>query len=99
MRSVNRSIRDGSIDAREAQEAVASLDHWRAGWQEVSPDDAVRDMACRLVEKYPLGAADALQLAAAMVWCGGRPTAHAFLCADKRLSEAARAAGFSVIEL
>jgi predicted nucleic acid-binding protein len=56
-------------------------------------------MACRLVEKYPLGAADALQLAAAMVWWGGQPTGHAFLCTDKRLSEAARAAGFSVIEL
>jgi len=55
--------------------------------------------ACRLLDIYPLPASDSLQLAAAFIWCHQRPDGHKFISNDKRLSEAARAAGFSVVEL
>jgi len=97
--AIERSLRSASIDAGEARQAVTSLNRLRTGWQEVSPDDAVRDFACRAVEKYPLRAADALQLAAAMVWCQQRPAGRFFLCGDKRLNEAAKRAGFAVVEI
>ncbi len=97
--AIARSLRRGSIDGREAREALASLDQLKAVWEEISPNDAVRDEACRLLGRYPLRAADSLQLAAAMVWRGERPTGGVFLCGDKRLGEAAQAAGFSVVVL
>jgi len=46
-----------------------------------------------------LRAPDSLQLAAAMTWCQQRPAKREFVCADQRLSKAAIAAGFSVLEL
>lgn len=97
--AIARSLRRGSIDSREAREALASMDRLRWMWQEISPGDAVRDEACRLLGRYPLRAADSLQLAAAMVWCDARPAGRIFLSGDKRLIDAAQAAGFSVVAL
>jgi len=50
-----------------------------------------------LVEAHPLRAADALQLAAALVWCDEAPQGETFVCLDKRLSAAARREGFAVL--
>lgn len=97
--AIARSLRSGSIDDREARQALASLDQLRAVWEEIFPNDGVRDEACRLLGRYPLRAADSLQLAAAMVWRGERPAGRVFLRGGKRLGEAAESAGFSVIEL
>lgn len=95
--AIARSRHSGSIFDREADEAYAILRRLRGMWLEIRPDDAVRDTACELLEKYPLRAADSLQLAAAMVWCRSRPMGRTFLCADRRLGEAAQSAGFSVV--
>jgi len=46
-----------------------------------------------------LRAADALQLASALVWCGAYASGRAFICADTRLSDAADKEGFNVIRL
>jgi len=40
---------------------------------------------------------DALQFAAALVWCQGDPIHHAFICLDQRLREAARREGFHIL--
>ncbi len=45
---------------------------------------------------YPLSAADALQLAAALEWCEGKPRGNVFLTFDRRLREAAELAGFTL---
>jgi hypothetical protein len=45
---------------------------------------------------HPLRAADAMQLAAALEWCEGKPKGNVFLTFDKRLSEAAGLAGFAL---
>lgn len=52
--------------------------------------------ACSLLEKYPLRAADALQLAVALESCDHRTQGFIFVTADLRLADAARQTGFSV---
>lgn len=64
--------------------------------KEILPSVNVRESAFQQLERFPLRAADALQLAAALVWCGERPRGRWFVCADRRLAAAATAAGFEV---
>jgi hypothetical protein len=89
---------NGVIDDQGAVKAVTSLDRIKAMWRAILPDDSLMNEACRLLDLYPLRASDSLQLAAALVWCRQRPDGKKFICNDKRLSEAARSAGFSVVE-
>jgi predicted nucleic acid-binding protein len=49
-----------------------------------------------LLELYPLRAADALQLAAALDYFEDSPRGNVFIAADQRLADAARQSGFSV---
>ncbi len=65
-------------------------------WELVRPSTQISDHACALLERYPLRAADALQLAAALAWCEGKPRGNVFLTFDQRLGEAAGLAGFSL---
>lgn len=63
----------------------------------VAPTDDVRRRAGRLVAAHPLRAADALQLAAALVWCEEQPAGEAFVSLDARLRAAARREGFTLV--
>jgi predicted nucleic acid-binding protein len=63
-------------------------------WSVIQPSDAVRAKAMQLVDRYDLRAADALQLAAALVWCEDVPQGRVFLTADQKLQEAAMLSGF-----
>jgi len=71
----------------------------RSKWREISPASAVRDRAERLLDRFPLKAADSLQLAAALAWTSERPRMRAFISGDAQLLEAARQLGFQVCEL
>jgi predicted nucleic acid-binding protein len=64
--------------------------------KEILPSGNVREIALQQLERFPLRAGDALQLAAALVWCGERPRGRWFVCVDRRLAAAAAAAGFAV---
>jgi predicted nucleic acid-binding protein len=97
--SLNRLSRDGTLTLKESRQAFARLDYLRDRWNEVQPTEEVRDRAERLLRIHRLRAADALQLAAALVWCGNRPQGRPLIGADGNLSEAAGAEGFSVIRL
>ncbi|OLD40887.1 MAG: hypothetical protein AUI83_21660 [Armatimonadetes bacterium 13_1_40CM_3_65_7] len=77
-----------------ARQAVARL---AADWTEVQPSHQVREVAGRVLLLHPLRGADALQLAAALVWAGGRAARHEFVCLDRRLREAAQREGFAVL--
>lgn len=63
----------------------------------IAPTDEVRRRAGRLVAGHLLRAGDALQLAAALVWCEEQPTTERFVCLDERLREAARREGFTLL--
>jgi predicted nucleic acid-binding protein len=63
----------------------------------VLPNDAIRDRALRALAVHPLTAADAFQLAAALVRCGDRPRGVAFVTVDDRMRQAAAREGFRVL--
>lgn len=95
-----------SAAARLRREEVFSMDDEDAvldflarlqdGWLEILPSNAVRDEATRLLRRHPLRAADALQLAAAIVWAGPARGSE-FVTRDERLALVARLEGFRVV--
>ena len=66
-------------------------------WTEVTAVDVVRRHAERLVETHPLRAADALQLAAALVAAEELPGSLTFVTFDRQQADAAEREGFSVL--
>ncbi|HEY1210465.1 MAG TPA: type II toxin-antitoxin system VapC family toxin [Terracidiphilus sp.] len=93
-----RLVRMGQLPPNEHVQAQVRLDSIRSDWREVDPSEPLREQAERLVDRFPLKAADAQQLAAAMVWCIGRPKGRAFISGDSPLLETARQLGFHAIE-
>lgn len=92
-----RRERDGGLSRDEADAARVRLSTARSAWTEVLASEEVRGHAERLLLRHPLRAADALQLAAALTWAGGRPRDHRLVCLDRRLGDAARGEGFHVL--
>jgi len=97
--AICRLHREREISAAGKQGAVARLQLLSRGWREILPDDSLRDLAAASLDKYPLRAADSLQLAAALVWCQMRPSKRHFICANQRLAVSADAAGFAVLKI
>jgi predicted nucleic acid-binding protein len=67
------------------------------GWTEVPPIGRVRDQATRLLRLHPLRAADALQLAAALVLAEFDARTLPMVTLDVQLARAARREGFEVL--
>ncbi len=97
--AIARLHRLGKLNDLGRKGAFSRLDLLSRGWREILPGDPLRDLAMRLLDAYELRAADSLQLAAALTWCQQRPARRAFVCADQRLSNAAKSEGFAVLEL
>ncbi len=91
-----RRAREG-VDAADLDKARSDLKWLAERWIEVDSIDLVRSRAIRLVNVHPLRAADALQLAAALVVSEEQPESLPFTCLDDRLREAARKEGFAVL--
>ena len=95
--ALSRLRRHGQLDSpgmREARRRLSSLlDHWG----EIDDLRAVRSRAQRLLETHPLRAADALQIAAALVLVSDRPERTPFVTLDERLGEVAAQEGFEVV--
>jgi predicted nucleic acid-binding protein len=66
-------------------------------WTEVVALDVVRRHAERVIETHPLRAADALQLAAAIVSADEQPAGLQFVTFDERLADAAEKEGFDIL--
>ncbi|MBA3496332.1 MAG: hypothetical protein H0T86_04435 [Gemmatimonadales bacterium] len=97
MSALARLERDGALAGPGQRAASARLGALVAAWAEVEPGAVVREQAERLLRTHALRAADALQLAAAVVASGHRPPALPFVTLDQRLSEAARREGFPLV--
>ena len=93
-----RREREGALPARDAARALERLRLLADEWQEVLPTDPVRSTAQRLLRVHPLRAADALQLAAAILAAEHEPTTLELVSLDDRLAEAARREGFPVVQ-
>lgn len=91
-----RLVREGRLTTTERATAIRLLNHLRGSWDEILPSEKVRSVAEGLPDEYGVRGADALQLAAAIVWCRERPRRRPFVCFDGRLVKAASEAGFIV---
>ena len=91
-----RKLRDGALDQENFRRAKTRLQELLARAYEVRAIDKVRGRALRLLEVHPLRAADACQLAAALVATQEDPTKVTFLTFDKRLEDVAQKEGFTV---
>jgi predicted nucleic acid-binding protein len=95
--AVARREREGLLTADEVAAALAGARVLADGWHEIVPSDAVRRTAERLLRTHPLCAADALQLAAALIAADHDPASLELVCVDERLKIAARREGFTVL--
>jgi uncharacterized protein len=91
-----RRERQGS-ETSDAERARTTLRILSERWEEVSSVESVRTRAIRLLGTHGLRATDALQLAAALVFCDEQTESLPFVCLDDRLSEAARKERFPVL--
>jgi hypothetical protein len=91
-----RMLRRQEITPRAYAQALLQAEGLANLWDVVEPSVKVARQARALLELYPLRAADALQLAAALEWCEGKPKGIVFLSFDQRLREAATLAGFTL---
>lgn len=95
--AIARYVRDQRLSATEVATGRRRLMALADEWIEVQADESLRITAERVVSVHSLRAADAVQLAAALVACEGTPANLSFVCLDTRLREAALREGFTVI--
>ena len=94
-----RLLRTGLLTLTQHAGAQIRLTELRSLWREIFPNALLRDRAELLLDRFPLKAADALQLAAALAWTSGRPRDRAFISGDTQLLDAARELGFRALAL
>jgi hypothetical protein len=94
--AIQRLLRDGGIAERVAEDAERRAADLVRACHVVIDVESAKNQAQRLLRLHPLRAADALQLAAAVEWCGGRATGRTLHTLDTRLAAAARREGFDV---
>jgi len=94
--ALHRRMREGNIKAAGEKQVRNILSVLSGAWAEVLPSDFVRQRAERLLSVHLLRAADAFQLAAALVWSKESTTGLEFVCLDDNLCEAASKEGFLV---
>ncbi|MBA3633632.1 MAG: hypothetical protein H0W58_12635 [Acidobacteria bacterium] len=95
--ALKRLLQENEISQTAYAEAVKRLEFQSETWREIQPTEKVRTIARNLIESENLRTLDALQLAAALVWCFEKPEGRIFVCCDDKLSEAARKIGFTVL--
>jgi hypothetical protein len=97
VRSVLERLRkERAISPRAYDASRTRLEALLGSWREILPTDSLRELACVQLERFPIRAADALHLGAALIWCHQKPRGRLFVCNDLRLRVAARQAGFTV---
>ncbi len=89
-----RRRREGALSEERFAAARQRLSGLERAWAEVRALDVVRRRARRLLEAHALTAADALQLAAALVASEEDPPRLAFATLDRQLALAASREGF-----
>lgn len=96
--AVRQRQRDGDIDEADATAMVKQFDQDGGAAYVIQPLDAkVMQEAARLLDKHPLKAQEALQLAGCLVACASVPSPVTFVCADSDLCASARSEGFRVL--
>ena len=92
-----RLERDGVLTLAGLGSSITRIRHAIASWTEVLPSADVREQAIRLLRVHKLRAADAIQLAAAIVAADFQPGRLEFVTLDRNQGTAADKEGFRVI--
>jgi predicted nucleic acid-binding protein len=95
--AVERRVREGLLNRTERRLVLDRFAALAAGWDEVTDVLAVRARALPLLARHPLRAADAAQLAAALLLHDELQTPLAFVCLDQRLGFAAETEGLPTV--
>jgi predicted nucleic acid-binding protein len=95
--AVERRVREGLLTRAERRLILDRFSVLAAGWDEVIDVLAVRARALPLLARHPLRAADAAQLAAALLLRDELGTPAAFVCLDQRLALAAETEGLPTV--
>ena len=95
--AIHRRHRETPIPRSILDTALERLQSFFQYADTVPASEEVRSRAGRLLAVHPLRAADALQLAAALVACEEEPIGEKLVALDQRLREAAIREGFAVI--
>lgn len=91
-----RREREGVLPPATLDAAMKRLESLAKLWMIVPPTRLVPQRAERLLRLHPLRAADALQLAAALIASRENPAGSCFHSADTRLADAASREGFTL---
>jgi hypothetical protein len=95
--ALNRLLREGALSADAFERLLGDLQTLSSGWLEIQPTQKLRLRAMRLLRLHPLRAADAFQLAAALIGSAEEPSTLPFICGDPRLGDAAGKEGFQLL--
>jgi uncharacterized protein len=95
--ALSRRRREGVLDNNSELKAKAILSALSEEWSEIQPSEPVRQRAERLLAVHPLRAADAFQLAAALLWAQENPQGLEIVCFDQNLREAGHKEGFTLL--
>lgn len=93
----HRLEREGHMELAELRQAKIRLKALTEAWHEITDIQTVRVRAQRLLGIYALRAADALQLAAALVAFEDQPEGGELLTYDSVLAQAAEREGFTLL--
>lgn len=95
--ALHRRRREKLLSPAVLADALARLDRLAEDFDVVAPTTRLRERAGRVLAAHPLRAADALQLAAALVWADDSPAGETIVCLDGQLREAATREGFQAL--
>jgi predicted nucleic acid-binding protein len=95
--AIERRARSGNLDRAQRRAALRGLGQFAATWDEVSDALAVRQLATPLLARHALRAADAAQLASAILLSREIGSNITFVCLDARLADAAEREGLSLV--
>jgi predicted nucleic acid-binding protein len=95
----SRRTREGRLTRETTRRLALRFDRDWESYDIVLMSDDVLTLARQLLYRHPLRSADAIQLASALLLARTAPTDRwAFVCADRRLCDAAEAEGFHPID-
>ena len=97
--AIRRRQRAGDIDAAVAAAVLDVVQmHMESRFLRQVISDTVIDTALEMIDRYALRAYDAVQLAGCLVLCAVVAEPFTFVCADRRLLEAARSEQLKVLD-
>ena len=96
--AIRRREREDDIPGSDASLILKQIEEDRVSLFLIQPSGSeVIEEAARLLDRHPLKAYDAIQLAGCLAARYGVPPPVTFVCADARLCDAARLEGLSVL--